>query len=991
MPPAEWSLRLLGPAEIAHGGATLLLQAKRPHQLLAYLAARADWVRREQLAALFWPERGEAAARSNLRKVILLAHQELNALAPARSSGVGRIEDHAGALRWHVPTDAHTFVQHASSERHDDAIALYRGPFLQGLDDEHDSAFNEWLAFERARLAERWRACVLRVAETCGSPARCADLAARLLARDPLDEAALRLQLGALAALGRQADARRALAGYARRLLEETGLEVSADLQATCEPATGAPAPRADGGAFFGRGAELLAISHLIGATHAAPLLLVGPGGIGKSRLLREAVRRFGQRLAHGAVYVDLQGVHAGDVLAERIARALALPLVGSADPWDALRAPLQRRALLLALDSFDLLGSAARSIERLQAQCPGLRIVISSRVRPALSGARTLGIDGLTCPPPDDGDVAAFDAVQLFTHHARRARPDFDLADEAPAVAEICRLVDGLPLALQLAAGWVRLFRCTDIASDLRRDLALLNAADTEGTPGVAAILEQSWSLLVPHERRTLALLAVFHGPFDQAAVRAVSGASLAVIGALIDKSLLRSEGDARLSLHPLVQRFAWQRLQAGDGACDEAQARRRHAEHYANLLEGLGQPVTDHQRCIAVVGIDLENFRAAWRTHVEAGDAAAIARCISALSDYHLHRGPQALALQMLDEAEPLLLRASPPQTAALHGLLRWRALLCYRMGEMARAEANLQRARELPQAELNSLERRRRLNIQGVVAWARGDLRVARGEFEQALVGAESDGDSMLGDLLGNLGLIALAEGRDDEARQCFADALAQHRRFGNTLGEVQQLLNLGSVCSAQRQWREVLRLMGEGLALARTIDYAEHRPYGLRMMGMAHLELGDTAAARNCIHSALALIDDGAEPMHRGIALTSLAAVELAEGRLDAAETVLRDAALHATAGALAHDRVGLICIWSQLLFAQGRTASAAILGVFAAAHPSLLPAERPQVQALLERLRNALTPEVFTACSHKATQLELDALLSQAATLLAPEV
>jgi tetratricopeptide (TPR) repeat protein len=279
---------------------------------------------------------------------------------------------------------------------------------------------------------------------------------------------------------------------------------------------------------------------------------------------------------------------------------------------------------------------------------------------------------------------------------------------------------------------------------------------------------------------------------------------------------------------------------------------------------------------------------------------------------------------------------------------------------------------------------------LNLAGILAWARGDLGAAQAAFKEALVGSTEDTDPLLGDLCGHLGLIAQAEGRFDEARERFAAALAQHRRADWQLGVVQQLMNLGSVCWALRQWSEVVRLMGEGLALARAIDHAEHRPYGLRVMGQAHLELGDTAAARSCLLSALTLLDDGAEPLQRAVVLAGLCLVELAEGRLDEAATRLRDAALAATAGGLAHERVSVLHAWGRLLFAQGRVESAAVLWLFVAAHSAALTDERRIAQDFLARACASLMPDVVAACERKAAALELDTLLTQAVSLLAPE-
>jgi tetratricopeptide (TPR) repeat protein len=241
----------------------------------------------------------------------------------------------------------------------------------------------------------------------------------------------------------------------------------------------------------------------------------------------------------------------------------------------------------------------------------------------------------------------------------------------------------------------------------------------------------------------------------------------------------------------------------------------------------------------------------------------------------------------------------------------------------------------------------------------------------------------------DVVGNLGLIAFADGAYDTAHRLYAESLALHRQIGSQIGVVQQLLNLGSVCLVQQQWRDVVRLMGEGLALARTIGYTQDRPYGLHVMAQAHLALRELAAARSCCESALALIDDGAERLQRPIVLAVLCEVELADGRLDVAADTLREAALAARQGALAHDQVSVIQAWASLLLAQQRVAETAILWSRLATHGATLATQRATIRADLARLRDRLPEDVFAACERKAATLQLETLLTQAASLLAP--
>ena len=265
-------------------------------------------------------------------------------------------------------------------------------------------------------------------------------------------------------------------------------------------------------------------------------LTLVGPGGVGKTRLALAAAERLAPRFADGAAVVALAGVEPDnpeqvpDLLAMTVAEALAVPRTG--------------RHLLVMLDNLEHLPGAAALLTDLLAGSPGLKLLATSRRRVGTGVEWVLDVPGLGEGP----------AVELFAERARRVRTGFSLEEEGPAVAAICRLVQGLPLAIELAADLARTLPCQVIADKLGSDLDVLQTTSAARPPrhrSMRAVIEASWRLLDGDQQRALARLSVFRGGFDPAAAEAVAGAEVAMLSALVERSLVdRAEG-GRYGLH--------------------------------------------------------------------------------------------------------------------------------------------------------------------------------------------------------------------------------------------------------------------------------------------------------------------------------------------------------------------------------------------------------------------------------------------------------
>jgi len=948
-------LQLLGTPAVEFGGRSLALAPERRTQLLALLALRRGWVQRAELAALLWPDQESRLANANLRKTLFRLQQLPWALG---------LQTEGSALRWDVGTDVAELEAALASPVDGAAAALWRGELLAGFDDGSSETWTRWLAFERERLRNAWRAAVLAQLAAEPAPAQALALTTRLLEADPLDEVALREHVAALARDGQAAAARQAGQRFAERLQQELGIEPGIELRALLDglapPAGAAPRPpvalppppttAADDG-FVGRGPELQRITQLLTGGECRLLCLVGPGGIGKTRLARRAMAELAGRFAGGAVFVQLEDVSAPAQFGTRLVQALAPDRGrGGRDPIAQAVASIGSDERLLVLDNFEALAEhAAALLDRLLQGCSGLRLLVTSRVRLGVPGEWSLPLEGLPVPDPEDDDRAeAFDAVRLFVKAARRIEPMLDLAAERAAIVDICRQVEGLPLALELAAAWVRLLPCGTIAAELRQGSELLSAYDPTQPPrhaSVELVFEQSWLRLSAAERDALARLAVFRGGFAADAVRAIAGASLPVLAALVDKSLLRKDGP-RLSLHPLLQQLARARLGEGEAL---AATQAAHAEYFLRWLARLGPAIERADRdALQQVDTEIDNCREAWANAVRLGHGERVAGALRALQNYCDLRGRFEDGLTLVREALAL-----PSAEAALQvRLMACAAHFEYRLDRYAEAEQGA--ARVL--AELRHLRdgeaQLRAIAVQAGVALRTGRLADAQRLYRRILAlaaGAESHDREAAG-TLDNLALVEKRLGHYDEALALTLQSLATHRRLADSAGIALCLNNLASTYMVRQDWDAAAPHLQEALAICDRDGLASTLCYVLANLAEVSLQRGELDAAVG--HSSRGIesaqvIGNRAVGSWMRLQRSRIAARlgDLAAARADLAEGVAAVVALGITP-----LRPGALLTFAELLEAGGdHDAARRVIG-FAADHPSTSAMDRDELRA-----------------------------------------
>ncbi len=409
---------------------------------------------------------------------------------------------------------------------------------------------------------------------------------------------------------------------------------------------------------LVGREPELAALTGLLCDPRCRLLTVLGPGGIGKTRLAIEAASTQRERFSDGAYFVPLVSLTSPQFIVPAIADALGLVFSGPADPKAQLLNHLREKSSLLVLDSLEHLLEGAGLLAELLQQAPGVKLLVTSRERLNLQAEWLFGLQGLPVPSLDQVDQAEeYSAVALFLQSAGRAQVGFELRpEERPWVVHICRLVEGMPLAIELAAAWVRLLSCQEIAQEIERNLDFLctSARDMpERHRSMRAVFDQSWQMLSAEEQQVLGRLSVFRGGFRRHAAEQVAQVSLSLLTALVDKSLLRRNEAGRYGLHPLIRQYAADCLRE-DPDHDRA-ARDRHSHYYLTMVREREAILHSHRRkeVIGELTVEIDNLRLAWEWAATRGQVTLLRQTAWPLWLYYSMRN-------LLQEGEAMLLRA-------------------------------------------------------------------------------------------------------------------------------------------------------------------------------------------------------------------------------------------------------------------------------------------------------------------------------------------
>jgi predicted ATPase/class 3 adenylate cyclase len=636
---------------------------------------------------------------------------------------------------------------------------------------------------------------------------------------------------------------------------------------------------------------------------------LLGPGGIGKTRLALQAAADVLDQFDDGIWLIPLAAIADPGMVAQAIAAALGVR-ENPGEPIDAtLTAHLRARKTLLILDNFEQVVDAAPLVQQLLSVAPGLVVLATSREPLLLRGEQEYPVGPL--PAPSVGarispeEALVFPAVQLFVERAQAVKPAFSLLDSNVAdVVAMCHRLDGLPLAIELAAARVRLLPPSALLARLDRRLAILTrgARDLpERQQTLRATIAWSYDLLDPAEQQLFARVAVFAGGFTLEAADAVCQAAggleldlLDGIDSLVQKNLLRQAegpgGDSRFSMLETIREFAlelFEELPAGQAL------RQAHAGAYLALADAADwDDLAGHTELLNRLEADHANMRQAIAFYESQGEAglSSLVRMAAALATFWWWHGHFAEGRRVLERA--ILARGRVPTddcAAAIAGL----ALLAEAQGDFAAAQSRQEDALELYQELEDSEGMARTLSALGEIARQLGDLDAARERHQEALEAWRKTGDAAgIGGALIGLGLVRQLEGDYAVAEPDLQEGLALFRSAGDLNGEAHALNRLGLLAMSTGMLPLATERFGESLCRWRTLGNEQMIAADLHNLGEAHHLRGDLDEAERHYREALARFDELGDLRGRGFALCHLGLLALDRGDPSEARNLLR---------------------------------------------------------------------------------------------------
>ena len=1041
------SISLLGPLQIALDGEPITdFATDKAQALLIYLAVESDRPhRRDELAGLLWPDQPQRNARHSLRQALSHLRSAITDRAiigdcsdrtPFLLVSRETVELNPDCDHWLDVTAFTALVEECGAHRHrrlgsclpcmrrlEKVAALYRGEFLEHFFLSDSSSFEEWALLKREWFRREAVESLFHLAsyhERRGAYEQARVYAQRQVALEPWREEAHR-QLMRLLALDGQHSA--ALVQYEtcrRSLAKELGVEPTAETEALYKwiratrtasaqvqehehspppprispPSHNLPSPPTP---LVGRGEELAEIAELLANPACRLVTIFGPGGIGKTHLALQAAEEHIGAFKDGVAFVSFASISSAEHLVAMMMEALGIPPRSSQVPQEQLLNFLRAKEMLLVLDNMEHVVEGSTLLPTILARAPGTVLLVTSRERLNLQQEWVYEIRGLTYPEDGtEGEEETYSALDLFQQQARRAnwRATFSEA-ELHAAARICRLVEGMPLGIELAAARVAVQSCEEIAQEIEHNLDILTTRlrnVPERHQSMRAAFEHSWGLLTETEKGLFARLSVFRGGFRREAATAVAGASLSTLSALLDQSLIRRIPPDRYEMHELLRQYAAEKLQAN--AEEEKETRARHARTFSAFLarEEPHLRGANQRQALLAIAREVENARQAWQLAASRGWVHQVGQSLDSM--YHFFvircRFQEGLELfaQVTDqwsgelEQTPVFARVVSRQGVLYRHLGRYReARICLEQSlavfkhldmptergfcliNLASVARHLGRYKETEQLARESLALSREhddcwgisssLFLLGSVRYHIGDIDRAETILEESLAaGRKSSSRRLIMSPLNMLGDIACHRGDYTRGQAVFEECLALSREIGDQYHVAMHLNNLGTVFHVLERYAQARPFYQESLEICRKIGDQTGQAIALSNLGEVAYALGAHSRAQQFYQEGLAIGRDIQDPWTVMACLNNLGeiarALEDCQTARDYFTKALKIATETQTLTVLLKVLVNLAALFAQQ---NQRDRAAALLGL-ARGHPATERATQERAERML---------------------------------------
>jgi predicted ATPase/tetratricopeptide (TPR) repeat protein/DNA-binding XRE family transcriptional regulator len=676
--------------------------------------------------------------------------------------------------------------------------------------------------------------------------------------------------------------------------------------------------------AFIGREQELTQIANALAHPAHRLLTIVGAGGMGKTYLALRAAESNASAFKDRNYFVGLVGVTSIEFIALAIANSIGFPLIGNAPPEEQLLDYLRDKNFLLLLDNFEHLLDGRNLIIKLLECAPLVKLLVTSRERLSLQHEWLLEIEGLAF---DTGTAKVDDAPQLFLQRASRNNHTIE-AQEMPDVLEICRLLDGMPLGIELAASWLYVLSCREIAAQIRSNAEFLttDAIDVEERhQSLQHVFDHSWALLAPETQGILKSLSVFHSGFQHEAARAVTGATVRNLADLRNKSLISRDKNGRFQIHELLRQYISHKLTDEENY----QVNYAHARYYAGFLTQMTPQLMSRVRGDHVKALlaEIENIRLAWRWSAETNE-------LTFLNGMHDTLWVAFLALGWSHEGKATFAYACSKLKGSDDTVVQTYALM---------------------------------LGMQSWFEWHLGHLENAVEQGLEVLACFQKSGVTVGQGLVvcnNHLAFFLHSVGRYEEAKIYVQNALALARQIGQPFYIAAALYNLGRISYSMAEYTSSKAAIDEA-ALIQALGGESGEPYVLEMLGRIEIAQGNYETANVHLRTSLKIFITNGD--QRGIAFPLLSLGRLARLRRDYAEAQhwFGEGARLTYKLQLMSDLMAIIVESAYLLSQMQQEMNPASWLVFALNHPATWQEGRDYAKRYLAELQYSFSPPAIT--------------------------
>ncbi len=643
---------------------------------------------------------------------------------------------------------------------------------------------------------------------------------------------------------------------------------------------------------FVGREQELEQLSHLLLSNEDRLLSLIGPGGIGKTRLAVQSASQLASYFPDGVYFIPLTSIQDPDFIPILIADALKFTFFGTTDYIEQLTKYLHRRTILILMDNFEHLRvEGAKILASLLALTHNLKFLLTSRERLNMISETILEVHGLPVPAATIPDISEqFSSIKLFIHNAQKTFPRFSYHNNLVAIIRICQLVDGIPLGILLASSWVRVFSCSEIAAEIEKNIDFLTTSAPDFDPrhrSLKAVFDNSWKLLSQEERSILRKLSIFQAAFTPKAGQEICDATPLFLSIFADKSLVNHQQDGRFELLATFHQYAYAKLE--EVTDDLVAIKVKYCEFYAAFCAQkqfeLSSPF--QHKAINEILNELENIRTAWGWMVDADRWDLIEQCKSPLLTYHIIVGNYLQGSEFFRYALLKLNKSYAPELDYIRASMQqFSAWMTFRKGLVTEAIQSLTECLEVFRIKNVSWDIALTLFFLAEANRSRGNYPLAKNLIEESdeLMQSENFQKSnyhlvISAQCKSLFGVILMALGNYEQARQNLNACLTAMNKIGDDYGTIHPLMGLARLANTQGDYHQARDLYLQALETATNIY--DHRGMALihNNLSAVYEEMENIPESHHHMVTALKLCKETGDRRLTAVILNNLAYQQL----------------------------------------------------------------------------------------------------------------